>query len=323
MTIELDSMLWRPRQGATVSGEEFAAARSLIMQIHEAVRWNPWVREDRAAEYAAAIAVFEQWTRAEPGFRQKTHKEFEAEHQLWQADLDARIKADTARREQEHTERAAWYDPGRAQARLALLEQQAVLSGAVRERDGIAERRLFPAMPEDRRAEKLTELDQVIARASVAVGQFAELTGDLETVADEHGWLAAGRAARARPVRVLRPQSDRGPRPARPHTRPAGSPESGHRPGRASQAARRTPQGLPAACFPGGHPADDRERHVLGVLPPVKLARHLHRDQRRGHHPGAMPRLAAVAAENRENPRAGTGAGTPACRTGTAAHRSR
>src|SRR5260221_11794052 len=159
MTIELDGMLWKPRQSATASGEEFAAARSLIMQIHEAAHWNPWVREDRAAEYGAAIAVFEQWTRAEPDFRQKTQDEFEAEHQQWQADLDTRIKTDTARRAQEHAERAACYDPGRAEARLALLEQQAGLSSAVHERDGIAARPIFPAMPEGRRARKLTGLD--------------------------------------------------------------------------------------------------------------------------------------------------------------------
>ena len=186
-------MLWKPVPGATASAGEFIAARSLIMEIHESAQWNPWVREDRAEEYEAAVVVFEQWTRAEPGFRQKTHEEFEAEQEQWWAGLDARVKAETARRERDHAERAAAYDPDRAQARLALLEQQGVLASAVRERDGIAARQIFPAMPEDSRQQKLAELERVIAAARAATEELAIHVGDAEAVADKHGWLPSER----------------------------------------------------------------------------------------------------------------------------------
>ncbi len=83
VTVEVDGKLWKPKPGATASAEEFTRARSLIMEIHELEQWNPWVREDRAGEYEAAIAVFGQWTRAEPGFRQKTNEEFQDEHEQW------------------------------------------------------------------------------------------------------------------------------------------------------------------------------------------------------------------------------------------------
>lgn len=73
------------------------------MDIHESEQWYPWARDDRAARYEAAIAIFGQWTRVEPGFRQKTREEFEAEHEQWRVGLDASIKAETARREQEHS----------------------------------------------------------------------------------------------------------------------------------------------------------------------------------------------------------------------------
>jgi hypothetical protein len=103
MTIGVDAMLWKPKPGATASADEFIRARSLIMDIHESEQWNPWARGDLAAEYEAAIAIFGQWTRAEPGFRQKTREEFEAEHEQCRVGLDASIKADSARREQEHS----------------------------------------------------------------------------------------------------------------------------------------------------------------------------------------------------------------------------
>ena len=193
MTIELDGMLWKPEPSATASGEEFAAARSLIVEIHELERWNPWVREDRAAEYEAAVAIFGQWTRAEPGFWEKTHEEFQAEHELWLANLQASTKAEAARRSQERAARAAAYDPERVQARLALLERRAVLAADVEEQDGIAFRQLFPAMPEDARQQRLAELRRRIAEASAAVQDLTGRAGDVETVADENGWLPAER----------------------------------------------------------------------------------------------------------------------------------
>ena len=46
--IELDGKLRTPAPEATVTAEEFIAARSRIREIHESMRWNPWVfRNDR------------------------------------------------------------------------------------------------------------------------------------------------------------------------------------------------------------------------------------------------------------------------------------
>lgn len=108
-------MLWKPVPGATASAEEFARARSLIVEIHGLEEWNPWVREDRAGDYDAAAAVFGQWTRAEPGFGEEIRRRLEAEHERWLAGLDGRVQAAAARRERDRAARAASHDPERAQ----------------------------------------------------------------------------------------------------------------------------------------------------------------------------------------------------------------
>jgi hypothetical protein len=48
VTVEVDGLLWRPAAGATVTAEEFIAARSLIREVHRLQTWSPWVCEDRA-----------------------------------------------------------------------------------------------------------------------------------------------------------------------------------------------------------------------------------------------------------------------------------
>src|SRR6266851_4377997 len=116
MTIEVDGMLWKPLPGATASATEFAHARSLVMEILALEPWNPWVMDDRAAEFEAALAVFGQWTRAEPGFGRKTPAELQAEHEQWLADQEVTTKAETARRHQERAARAASYEPERVRA---------------------------------------------------------------------------------------------------------------------------------------------------------------------------------------------------------------
>ncbi len=85
MPIEVDR---KPGPGAIASTDEFIRARSLIMDIHEAARWSPWAQEDRAGEYEGAMAIFGQWARPEPEFRQKTDEEHEAEHEQWLAGLE-------------------------------------------------------------------------------------------------------------------------------------------------------------------------------------------------------------------------------------------
>lgn len=70
--IEHAGLLWKPTARATATSEEFVAARTRIRELHADARWNPWVLDDHKAEMDAAMAVFEQWTRAEPGFRPMT-----------------------------------------------------------------------------------------------------------------------------------------------------------------------------------------------------------------------------------------------------------
>lgn len=74
-------------------------------------------------------------------------------------------KAETARRDQERAARASSYEPDRVRARLALLEQQAVLAMDTEERDGIAAGERYPLMPEEGRQRRLAELDRKTRRA--------------------------------------------------------------------------------------------------------------------------------------------------------------
>ena len=81
------------------------------------------------------------------------------------------------------------YDEGREQARLALLEQQAILRHHTEELHDLRERRRFPAMPEQRRREQISELEEWVAAARAEVVRLQELVGGVETVVDMGGWL--------------------------------------------------------------------------------------------------------------------------------------
>jgi hypothetical protein len=187
--IEVDGLLWKPRPGATCSGEEFRRARSLILEIHRYASWNPWVKEDRAQEHEQATAVFDQWTRAEPDFRPWTAEELDA----WITARDAEFRAGVAERDRQRAARVALYDEGREQARLALLEHQAILRHHTEELDGLRERRRFPAMPDERRREQIAELERSVAASRAEVVRLQEAVGDAETVVDKSGWLPEDR----------------------------------------------------------------------------------------------------------------------------------
>jgi len=83
-------------------------------------------------------------------------------------------KAETARRDQERAARAVSYDPERARARLALLEQHAVLAMDTEERDGIAAGEWYPLMPEEERQRRLAELDRKIGHTTAVVGELSQ-----------------------------------------------------------------------------------------------------------------------------------------------------
>ena len=195
MSIELDGELWEPVPGAAATAEEFIAARSLIQETHRLLWWNPWWMTDRREEYDGAWTTCAQWTRThpEPAPPCKSVEEYEAELEQKLAEAEAQAAAEDEQAERDRAERAARYDPGRAQARLALLEEQGMLAGKVRERDEIVSRDLFPLIGDRQRDRHLAALERAIAAGQRAVDELAVVVGDPETVCDERGWLPAER----------------------------------------------------------------------------------------------------------------------------------
>lgn len=59
--IEIDSMLWKPKPGATATAEEFIAARMLFGEINRDGRWNPWLLDERRTELDEAIALMDRF----------------------------------------------------------------------------------------------------------------------------------------------------------------------------------------------------------------------------------------------------------------------
>jgi len=123
VAIEVARKRWVPVPDSTATAKEFTAALALMHEIHQQARWSPWVMQDRAGEYDAALKVCGQWTSAEPEPPGKTLEEYEAELDQRMAEADAWFLAAEAQAEKDRAERAQHYDQDRAQARLALLEE--------------------------------------------------------------------------------------------------------------------------------------------------------------------------------------------------------
>lgn len=184
-TIEHDGMLWKPKRGATAAPEEFIGARTLIIDLHREGRWNPWVLDDRAPELERAMQVMEQWRRAEPGHRMLTTKQVEART----ARQDREREHERAKRAKEREARAAHYVPERAEARLALLEQQSRLQYDRGEVAGFMDGSRYPGMDPTRRQKEIAKLEQSIERRAEEIERLRSVVGDPEDVVDEHGWL--------------------------------------------------------------------------------------------------------------------------------------
>ena len=90
--------------------------------------------QDRAREYEAAWQVVGQWRPVEPDGHPQAVEEASAAPALWLAEADARFEAEERQAERNRADRAASHDPQRAQARLALLEERAMLANRVAER---------------------------------------------------------------------------------------------------------------------------------------------------------------------------------------------
>ncbi|MEV1005527.1 hypothetical protein [Nonomuraea sp. NPDC050202] len=95
--IEHDGLLWKPKEGATSSVEEFLAARALCIELHDDADWNPWVLNDRAKDLERAQQIMGEWTRAEPGHRPMTKKQIDAMMARQDREFKARQAADRER----------------------------------------------------------------------------------------------------------------------------------------------------------------------------------------------------------------------------------
>lgn len=187
--LQHEGLLWRPRPGATSTAEEFLAARARFLELRQESHWNPWVLEDHAAEMERAMAVMEQWGRAEPGHRYLTDKEIEARFADMDREREARAAA-VKRRQKQDRER---HDRDREAARLALLEEQAVLG---RELENLEEYRAgtrAPKMDAEKRANAVAGLKKSIAARRAEVDRLAAVVGDPENVVDENGRLPSDR----------------------------------------------------------------------------------------------------------------------------------
>ncbi|WP_054814830.1 hypothetical protein [Nocardia arizonensis] len=184
-----DGLLWKPRPGATATAEQFVSARTLIVALHADSRWNPWILEDRADEYASATEIFKQWTRAEPDFEPRTAADIDAGMEEW----DREWKAEREHLEQVRKSRIPQFDHARETARLRLLEAQAQLTHHLEQRDGLASGELFPKMPQKKRADDIAECSQRIGVLETELIELQQLLGDPETVVDEYGQLPADR----------------------------------------------------------------------------------------------------------------------------------
>lgn len=187
--IEHDGVLWKPRPGATASAEEFIAARTLFIEFNNDASWNPWLRDERAADIDEAAEVMRQWKRAEPGHRHLSLKQWEARQARHERQLEKQRAKDAARRDHDK----ARYDEHRATARLRLIEMQSSLDHGLAELAGFRDGTKYPAMDPKRRATEIEDLEQKVERLRAEVDGLTPIVGDPEDVVDEHGWLPRDR----------------------------------------------------------------------------------------------------------------------------------
>lgn len=181
--------LWRAKPGATSTFEENVAARELFMDLHQDEFWNPWRMEEEAAELERAMAIMEQWERAEPGFKRKTKRQLDAEMKRWDRDFERK----RVEREERRLQNLKRYDTEREEARLALLECQAILTHRTDEVAKLRSGEAFPAMDATRRADQVRELDELIQRYEAKLQLLMPTVGDPEEVVDRNGHLPADR----------------------------------------------------------------------------------------------------------------------------------
>lgn len=180
---EHEGLQWRRVPGATSTFEELIAARTFFRDTHEAARWNPWLREDHEHELEAAMAVMQDWTRAEPDFRQWTAEETEE----WLADGDRRRDAQDAALRERWKRDEHRFNPDLFANRRALLEQESILAHLEDELEEFRSGRRFPAMSEERRARDVSELEERRLRREARLAELRRAVGDPEFVVNSLG----------------------------------------------------------------------------------------------------------------------------------------
>lgn len=106
----------------------------------------------------------------------------DAEFAARRADEDLRWERDKER-----------YSAEREHARYALLEREATRLRIERDLEGHRSGTLYPAMPADRRAKSIADLEADHQRNEDEISRLCTVAGDLEEVADEHGRLPRDR----------------------------------------------------------------------------------------------------------------------------------
>jgi hypothetical protein len=182
---EHDGLLWKRRPGAKSTFEELAAARTFFQETHEAAGWDPWLRDDRADELDAAMAVMQEWTRAEPDFRQWTAQETEE----WLEEGQRRREADEAALQARWETDKSRFDPDIFAARCALLEQKSIQAHIESELDEFRSGRRYPAMAAARRGQEIADLEEKLGRCAATLVGLRETVGDPELVVNKLGQL--------------------------------------------------------------------------------------------------------------------------------------
>ena len=181
--LQHEGMRWKPRPGTASTADDFKVARATFREIAADMRWNPWVREDRATEWEHATRVMGDWERAEPGHRYLTETEIEAR---WE-NSNKELRTQRDERQQRFERERAYYDPDRALARLRLIELHSRLQHDQAELAGLRNRTRFPAMAEERRTEQVVALEDTVVARKSEIATLEAMVGDPEAVVDEHG----------------------------------------------------------------------------------------------------------------------------------------
>jgi hypothetical protein len=167
---------WRREAGGSSSAEEFLAALEVMTDSAGRVarEWNWWQEGRETRERAQIMDVIRQWDHAAPppgGY-------------LSEQEVQERLDASQARRDQERRARAAQYDPDRAAGRARMLSAQAT-AGFMRN--------VLAKPASEAQASKASEL---LAAAEEEGATLGGQIGNPDAVTDERGDLPPARRER-------------------------------------------------------------------------------------------------------------------------------